>query len=242
MILTAHQPVYIPWLGLFHKMYLADQFCIFDIAQYQSRDYNNRNKIKTNTGPIWLSVPVESRNHFEKKICDVRIVQDGWNKKHFKSISLAYKKATFYDRYMEGLEKIYHQTSYTFLTDLNTDMLHFFLESLGIQIPTVKASDYEFVGTKSDLVLDMCKKLGAKTYIFGALGRDYADVASFVNAGIRPLFQDYRHPTYRQLHGEFIPCMSVLDLLFNEGPDSLRILVSGNTSKQDLLSDSAVMK
>ena len=66
MILTAHQPVYLPWLGLFHKIALADQFCIFDIAQYQRKDFNNRNKIKTHTGPIWLSVPVESKDHFSK--------------------------------------------------------------------------------------------------------------------------------------------------------------------------------
>src|ERR1700748_2977221 len=106
MILTAHQPVYIPWLGLFHKIYLAEQFCIFDIAQYQIKDYNNRNLIKTNTGPIWLSVPVESKDHFQKKICDIKIVHNGWNKKHLKSIIQSYQKAKFYKDYIGGIEQI----------------------------------------------------------------------------------------------------------------------------------------
>ena len=87
MILTAHQPVYMPWPGLFHKIFLADMFCMFDIAQYQTKDYNNRNKIKTNVGELWLTVPVESKDHYNKKICDIRIINNGWNKKHLKSIT-----------------------------------------------------------------------------------------------------------------------------------------------------------
>jgi len=106
MILTAHQPVYLPWLGLFHKISLADRYCIFDIAQYQTKDFNNRNKIKTNSGEIWLTVPVESKNHFQKKLCDIKIINNGWNKKHFKSIYLAYKKAPHFDQYIDELDRI----------------------------------------------------------------------------------------------------------------------------------------
>lgn len=232
MILTAHQPVYLPWLGLFHKIVLADMFCIFDIAQYQTKDFNNRNKIKTNAGPIWLSVPVESKNHFEKKICDIRIVHDGWNRKHLKSIQLAYQKAPFYKDYIEPIARML-ETRYEFLTDLNTDILRFSLDALGIDVPIVKASDYDFAGYKSDLVLDMCSKLKASHYIFGAQGRNYADVSSFERNGIGVTFQDYQHPRYRQLHGEFEPYMSLIDLLFNEGPQSREILMSGNLEAVD---------
>ena len=86
MILTAHQPVYLPWLGLFHKIYLSDLFCYFDIVQYQIKDYNNRNLIKFNSTSNWLTVPVESKNHFQKKICDIKIVPGNWNKKHYNAI------------------------------------------------------------------------------------------------------------------------------------------------------------
>lgn len=228
MILTAHQPVYLPWLGLFHKIALADKFCIFDIAQYQTKDFNNRNKIKTHAGPIWLSVPVESRDHLEKKLVDIKIINNGWNRKHFKSIDLAYRKAPYYANYIGELEAILARRTYTYLADLNFATLDFGLKSLGIEVAMETASRHDFQGHKSDLVLDMCKKLGAKRYIFGALGRDYADIKSFADGGIEVEFQDYRHPVYPQLHGSFEPYMSVIDLLFNVGPASFDVLMSGN--------------
>lgn len=228
MILTAHQPVYLPWLGLFHKIVLAERFCIFDIAQYQTKDFNNRNKIKTHAGPIWLSVPVESKEHFQKKLCDIKIINNGWNRKHFKSIDNAYRKAPFYQDYIGELESILVGTNYTYLAELNFATLDFGLRALGIAIPIIKASDYDFNGYKSDLVLDMCKQLGASTYIFGAQGRNYADVETFTAAGIQARFQDYKHPIYPQLHGQFEPYMSIIDLLFNVGPNSMQVLMSGN--------------
>ena len=227
MILTAHQPVYLPWLGLFHKIYLSDMFCVFDIAQYQTKDYNNRNKIKTNAGEIWLTVPVESKNHFSKKICDIKIIQNGWHAKHIKSITFAYKKAPFFEKYIDNLVSII-SNQYVFLTDLNTDILRFMLECLDITVPIVKASDYNFVGNKSELVLDMCVKLGATRYIFGAQGSNYADVQAFRDQGIEVYFQNYQHPVYNQLHGAYIPFMSTLDLLFNAGPAARSILFSNN--------------
>ena len=228
MILTAHQPVYLPWLGLFHKIACSERFCIFDIAQYQTKDFNNRNKIKTNTGPIWLSVPVESKGHLEKKLCDIKIVDNGWNRKHFKSIDLAYRKALFYADYIGDLETILVRTRYTYLADLNLATLEFGLKSLGINVPIDTASTHDFQGHKSDLVLDMCKKLGATYYIFGEQGNNYADVDSFLDCGINVYFQDYKHPVYPQLHGDFEPYMSVIDLLFNVGPESFDVLMSGN--------------
>lgn len=231
MILTAHQPVYLPWLGLFHKIALADRFCIFDIAQYQTKDFNNRNKIKTNAGPIWLSVPVESKDHFSKSLLEVKIINNGWNRKHFKSIDLAYRKAPFYADYIGKLETVLIGRTYEYLVDLNFATLDLALSALGINVPIVTASDYSFQGCKSDLVLDMCKQLESAIYIFGAQGRDYADVASFNRTGINVYFQDYKHPTYPQLHGQFEPYMSVIDLLFNVGPGSLEVLMSANISK-----------
>ena len=100
-ILTAHQPVYLPWLGMMHKISLADAFVYFDDVQYQKKDWNNRNKIKTAHSDIWLTVPVLSKNHFQLKLTDVLINNEvPWRKKHFKSISLAYKKARYFEKYI----------------------------------------------------------------------------------------------------------------------------------------------
>jgi hypothetical protein len=234
LILTAHQPVYLPWLGLFHKIAVADLFCYFDIVQYQTKDYNNRNKIKTHSGDSWLSVPVESKQHLEKNVGDIRIVQNGWQRKHVKSIQYAYQKAPHFQNYAAELEAIIVGAHGT-LSALNFAMLRFLMRSLAIETPIVKASDYVFQGAKSELVLDMCRQLRADVYIFGAQGQDYADVNKFLAAGVTPYFQNYRHPIYRQLHGPFLPCMSVIDLLFNEGPRSRDILLSGNDARGEFL-------
>lgn len=241
MILTAHQPVYLPWLGLFHKIYLADLFCYFDVVQYQTKDYNNRNKIKTHNDAIWLSVPVESKHHFEKSVGEIRIVQNGWQRKHFMSIKLAYQKAAYYKDYGPALEDILIGQTFETLSGLNFAMLRFLMRCLAIGTPVVKASDYSFQGTKGDLVLDMCVKLKADVYIFGAQGRNYANVGDFRAAGVEPWFQNYRHPVYRQLHGEFQPYMSVIDLLFNEGSRSRELLLSGNDVRGDLAANSSAI-
>ena len=238
VILTAHQPVYLPWLGLFHKIALADKFVYFDDVQYQTRDWNNRNKIKTNQGEIWLSVPVFSKGHFQTKLKDVRINNETtWRRKHFDSIFYAYKKAPYFDQYIGVLKEIYTR-EWEKLSDLNEYMLKQFLKVLGIDIPFFKLSDYNFESTKSDLVLDMCNEMKADLYIFGTQGKNYADVEAFKKAGIQIYFQDYQHPQYLQLHGTpFLPYMSVVDLLFNCGEKSLDIIKSGNYTREELVKE-----
>ena len=230
LVLTAHQPGYLPWLGLFHKIALADLYCVFDVAQYQTKEFDNRNRIKTPNGPLWLSVPVESKGHFQKTIGDIPIVHDGWNKKHVRSLQMAYGKAPYFKDYMGEIEAILMQ-GHARLSDLNVALLKTFLKWLAIDVPVVRASDYDLQGAKSDLVLDMCLKLKASDYIFGAQGKDYADIPSFLKAGVTPYFQAYSHPTYRQVGGgDFLPYMSVLDLLFNAGSESRDIIMRGNAA------------
>jgi len=228
MILTAHQPVYLPWLGLFHKIALSDLFCYFDIVQYQKKDYNNRNKIKTNSGELWLSVPVESKNHFEKNVSEILVIQNQWVKKHIKSIELNYKKTPFFDKYFIEIEKILVNESRGSLGNLNLKLLEYFMKCLSIKTPIVMASHYDFKGKGSELVLDMCKKLKANKYIFGKQGENYANIEAFTNAEIDIYFQQYNHPEYNQKGRVFLPYMSIIDLLFNEGENSYDILMSGN--------------
>ena len=235
MILTAHQPVYLPWLGLFHKIALADAFCYFDDVQYLKKDWNNRNKIKTTNGPLWLTVPVLTTDHREKTIREIEINNSlNWRKKHWISILNNYRKTPHFNRYSDFFEDLYKR-EWRYLSQLNEHMLLWFLKELGISIDFTRASEKKFNGTKSDLVLDMCKNLGAQTYIFGSLGKDYAHIEDFSNAGVHVLFQEYHHPVYPQLHGDFVPYMSIIDLLFNCGERSLDIIMSGNMTKKDIV-------
>lgn len=227
MILSGHQPAYLPWLGLFHKMTLADAFCVLDTVNY-SKDFINRNLIKTARGPLWLSVPVDA--HGAKRICDVRIADGIWHRKHLKSIEYAYSRAPFFADYAPDVMKLIAKP-YGFLCDLTNEMTRLLAGMLGLNVRFFCASDYEFAGRKTEYVVNMCRRLGAQAYVFGSQGREYVDEEALRAAGVEAFFQDYRHPLYRQLHGAFVPRLSIIDLLFNEGPRSLEILLRGNQVK-----------
>lgn len=209
-------------MRLFEKIAQADMFVLFDAVQYERKGFQNRNFIKTNAGPLMLSVPV--RHTENSRICDVLIDgQHGWARKHLRSIEMAYYKAPFYNWYIKDLREIL-STNWTHLAALNWTLIEWILAQLHLKRKIEHASERDFQGAKSDLVLNMCKQLGATEYIFGQHGREYADVKAFEDAGIKVTFQDYAHPTYKQLHGAFVPDISVIDLLMNEGPRSLAIL------------------
>jgi len=235
MILTAHQPVYLPWLGLFHKIALSDAYCYFDDVQYLKKDWNNRNRIKTDRGEIWLTVPVLTEKHREKTIREVKIDNtQNWAKKHWKSIYLNYKKAPYFEHYSNFFEQAYNK-KWEYIANLDEYFLKWFLKQLGIEIEYRKASELNFKGQKSDLVLDMCKKLRTDLYIFGEQGAGYAREENFAEKGIKLYFQKYDYPQYPQIKGNFIPYLSIIDLLFNCGPKSLEVLMKGNITKQELI-------
>lgn len=229
MILSAGQPGYLPWLGAFAKMAQCGLWCVFDAVQMTRHDWVTRNHIKTQHGPLMLSVPVHGG--MDKRICDVEIVASNWARKHMRSIELAYRKAPFFEQHYAGVGAILDlYADGGLLVELNIDLLRYFMRALGIQVPLVRASDYRFAGAKSSLVLDMCKRLGASEYIFGGEGESYADQEAFRNAGVAIRFHVYDHPRYSQLHGEFIPRLSILDLLMLEGQHSLAIVLNQNTT------------
>ena len=138
MILTAHQPVYLPWLGLFHKIALADQFVSFNQVQYQVYDWNNRNRVKISSGEQWLTVPIMRQRHMDKLLTDMQIdATKTWRRKHWKTISIAYRKAPFFNHYAPYLEDIFAK-KWDYLVDLNENMLSLFLDFLGIKTPILK--------------------------------------------------------------------------------------------------------
>lgn len=236
MILTAHQPAYFPWLGFFHKIAISDSYVYLDNVQFEKNSFTNRNKIKTANGPIWLTVPVLLKNHFGKTIKEIEIDNSkNWRESHWKSTYFNYKKAPFFGKYSDFIEDMYKK-DWDYLSDLNEYMIKWLLKELGIKITYYKASELNLRGHKSDLVVDMCKKLGANLYIFGALGKDYVEEEKFAKEDIKIYFQDYKRPIYPQLHNDFISDMSIIDLLFNCGDKSLQILMEGNITKEKLIS------
>jgi hypothetical protein len=231
MNLTAHQPVYIPWLGFFDKVSLADHFVWFDDVQYQKKDWNNRNRIQTVNGEIWLSVPVRNKGHREIKIRDIKINNDApWARKHLKTIELAYKKSQYFEKYFDFFSDVYSR-HWDYLSELNLFIVRWVLIDLGINVPITFLSELGAEGRKSDLVLDMCKKLNASKYIFGGEGKNYADINTFKEAGVSPIFQEFSCPRYPQLHGQSENCLSIVDLLFNCGEKSREIIKEANPNK-----------
>ncbi len=233
-VLSAHQPVYLPWLGLFHKIEVADLFIIYDDVPYTRYLWYNRNQILGPNGAIQLTVPVrrgrpDGMTHAEVLIDNAT----NWRQKHWRSIDLAYRKAPHFGAYALELQRIY-ATDWERLIDLNLAQLRLFSAWLSIRTPIRMASEFAFEGAKAERALNMSIRLKARALLFGANGRDYADIDAHLAARIAPLFQSYVHPQYTQRGAlEFRPYMSVVDLIFNHGPASRDILLSGNWTKED---------
>ena len=227
MIIAGHQPNYLPYLGFFHKITLVDTFVIVDTVQYVKRGtfgWMNRNKIRTVDGAQWLTVPILSKGLYTQKINETQIDNSkDWARKHWRSIETAYAKAPFFTQYRPFFEKLYTK-EWTCLADLSEAIIRYSIEQLGIKVNITKTSVIGAEGKATDLIIDMCKKLGADTYAHGQHGKDYLDTAKFEAAGIKCLWQEFRHPVYKQVYQPFMPDMSIIDLLFNHGPASLDIL------------------
>ena len=232
MILTAHQSKYLPWLGLCHKVGLATHYVHFDEVQYQKKNFLNKNFIKGSDGkPLRLTVPVQTSGRFDQRIAETRIDNRApWARKHWKSLQSVYAKAPYFKHYADFFEHVYAR-EWNFLVDLNRCLMDFIFDALNIDVVQLHMGEGQFVGKSNDLVLDMCRKLGADLYIFGSGGLDYACAEDFAVSGIELCFQEYDHPTYPQLHGDFVSGLSVVDLLFNCGDDSGEILFAGNVRR-----------
>lgn len=221
------QPSYLPWLGFFDQLHRVDIFVHYDDVQFEKGSWRNRNRIKTPAGPLWLTVPVRIKGHNFPLIRDVRINRaERWGKKHLKSIEQNYRKAPFFEVYGPDLFAVIER-GHEFLLDLNLQLLSLLAAWLGITTPTVLASELGIAGNKSARLLGILASLGATVFYEGASGRNYIDEAIFAHQGIKIIYQEYVHPVYTQLHGEFIPYLSIIDLLFNHGPASLEILLQG---------------
>lgn len=233
MIVSVHQPHYLPWLGYLDKIDQSDVFVILDNVQFKKREFQNRNRIKTPGGETWLTVPVVTKGKYEQKTAEVEIDNTApWREKHLKSLELNYRKTPFYEEIMEKLEKYYTGPVHNKLMDLCTDMLDCYKDFLQISTPVRFESELNIQGVRSERIVNICKALEANTYLSGSGAKAYLDEELFEREGLGLEYQHYKHPEYNQLHGEFQPYMAAVDLLFNHGSDSGEIMKHGRRSEQ----------
>lgn len=228
MLLAGHQPNYLPYLGFFHKLLQADTFVIVDNTQFVKRGpfgWIHRNKIRTRDGWMWLTVPVLTKGKFTQKINETLIDNKlPWQRKHWKSIEIHYAHAPFFARYKDPLREVYER-KWENLAELNTELIRRLMDLLEIRKPVRIASTEGIEGKATDLVLDMCRKMGADGYLSGVHGQDYLEQEKFGHVGVNLVFQKFDHPQYPQCQpGEFVPNLSIIDLIFNCGPESRDIL------------------
>jgi len=226
--LVVLQPSYLPWLGYFDQMRRADVFVFYDDVQYDRESWRNRNRIKTREGWQWLTVPVRLGGRFGSAIVDVEIDERrDWRRKHLMTLAQSYARAPYLKRYLEGIERILLARGAR-LVDLNIELTRYLSDELGLTTRCLRSSELGVAGARSERLVDICRALQATHYLTGDAARSYLDETLFEEAGIRVEYHGYRHPSYSQLHGEFLPYMSVVDLLFNCGEDSLEVLKGGD--------------
>jgi hypothetical protein len=230
MIVSISQPAYIPWLGYFQRIATSDLHIVLDHVQFERRSFTPRNKIKTQQGWSWLSVPTKQRGKFDQSILDVEIDNStNWQERQWKTINHCYSKAPYFAEHKDFFESIFNRQWFR-LIDLCNEITPYLLGTLGIRTPLKFSSKMTSAGAKDELILNLAQEAGATMYVSGTFGKDYLREELFDQAGIQVTYQDYKHPVYPQLwNQQFEPYMSVIDLLFNCGPTSLQILLS----KQD---------
>jgi len=223
MIMAAHQPQYLPWLGYFDKIDRADVFVLLDTVQYKKNEWQNRNRIKTAAGPQWLTVPVTYR--FPQRIDEVGVNnRERWQHRQHQALVSNYHKAPFWDGLTPFLEEVL-TSRWDRLAPLNIFVVRQLAEILGIATPLYIASELgEFPEDPDERLIAIARHFGADTYLAGSGGKDYMNLDRYEKSCLKVIFQEYPHPVYEQLFGAFEPNLSVLDLLLNHGPESLNIL------------------
>ena len=218
MIVAGHQPNYLPWLGFFDKMRCSDVFIIEDNVQYEHNGYINRNRIKTQKGAMWLTVPIVhvGRQLLINEAEIANKTQPTWSERHWLSLKHNYMHAPYWSKYSGFFEETYSKT-WDKLIDLNMHLIKGMMLFLGVDKPIVMASSLNINEKKSKLILAQCMALKSDVQLAGGGSRDYLNVKEFKEKGIKVLFQDFKCPIYTQLHGEFVPNLSAIDYLFCTG-------------------------
>lgn len=217
MIVSAHQPQYLPYLGFFHKMARSDLFIWLDDVQFKKREFQNRNRVRTPQGWMWLTVPVVSKGRYEQKISEVEIDEARpWRKEHWEALKHNYGRAPHYKEHAPFFEAVYAR-AWTHLQPLCLELCGYLCKSFGIKTPTRLASEFKVATASTQRLVELTKAAGGTAYLSGAGGRDYLEEGLFKDAGLGLDYQDFHGPEYPQCFPGFEGNLAAADFLFNVG-------------------------
>jgi hypothetical protein len=221
------QSNYIPWKGYFDIMRRVDEFILFDDVQYTRRDWRNRNRIKTAQGPQWLTIPVNTKGRYLDPIRDITVSEPGWNTKHWETLANHYARARCFKDYRAVFEDAYRSAVDERLSAVNRRLIEAVQGVLGITTKLSWSMDYQVVEGRTERLVSLCRQAGATEYLSGPAARAYLDEGQFERSGIALRYMSYQgYPEYAQLHPPFVHEVTVLDLIFNEGPRARDFLLS----------------
>ena len=217
------QPSYLPWRGFFHLLYLADIWVFLDDVQYDKDSWRNRNRIKGGNGSFWLTVPVQLGGWPPPPIVDVRIDNTrDWRRKHLMGIRQSYAGSPFADEHLPLVGDLLER-DWESISDLDIEATSRLATALGFERPWLRSSQMDLGGDPTHAtqrLIRVCQEVGATQYLSGPSARDYIDAPALTEVGIDLRYMEYEYPPYPQRFGEFISQLSVLDLLFNCGPEA----------------------
>lgn len=225
MKLAGHQPNYIPWPGYFVKMAQCDIFFILDTAQFQTgSSLDNRNLIKTSQGTQLLTVPVKRKGMGLQRFNEVTVIP-GWKRHHLMALKVNYAKAPYFKEVFPMMKQVLQDTGY--LIDTNIAFIKLVHDLLGLKTKLVFLSDLPQFSKlrKNELIAAICRHFSADSYLSGIGGRAYNQPEIFEKQGIKLEYLEYEPTAYPQLWGNFIPNLSIVDMLFNCGAKGSRKLL-----------------
>lgn len=227
MIISANQPYFAPFAGFFHKAILADVLVLLDKVQFpRGTTWMNRNRFKNDQGTLWMTIPVQKKGLGLQNINAVKIYHQGrWARKHLASLKNAYANAPYLEEHLPFLYTLF-SSGFEKLIDLNLEVIRYVVALLDIDTRIILLSDLGIQARGNQLLVEICRALGASQYLAQSPARKYLDPDLFRNAEIE--LDYFRMPVliYPQLWGSFIPNLSAFDLVFNCGPKARAILTA----------------
>jgi WbqC-like protein family len=226
------QPGYLPWIGYFELMRSADVFVLYDDVQFDKHGWRNRNRVKCEHGAQWLTVPVRHHGLGGQRILDVEVdASRSWARKHLATIRQCYARAPHLEPYASELEQLLER-SWERLVDLDVAVAGLLAGWLRVESTTVRSSELDVAGSRSERLVEICRRFDADRYRSGEAAREYLDVELFGRSGIAVEWQNLAHPVYPQLHDGFVSHLSALDLVLNCGEDSAAVLAAARTRQE----------
>jgi hypothetical protein len=222
-----HQPNFIPWVGYFYKIIKSDVFVFLDDVQYIKRSFINRNKIKTLGGEQYVRLPIHQKGKYKQSIIDCEIFEkEEAVRILLNTISVNYSKTKYFKDYFEELKTVLNKETDS-LVEINISLIHWVLNIMEVSVICKKSSELKDInGESTERLISICKSVGADKYLSGFGGNKYQDKEMFDEASIELMITDFEHPVYFQLWGEFIPNLSIIDLIFNYGSYSKNIILN----------------